>query len=184
MKKQQKTAFQEMIDLTEGVEAKIEDHFLTLQKGHLTSTASFRGFHAQIEGGKVVLSTPRFTKKQKRLINTFKAHVKNIFQGFHQKYRYKLQVSSVHFPMTVTFDKMKREVVIKNFLGERIPRVAKIFPDTDVKIEKDLVIIESHDKHAAGQSAANIEAATRITKRDRRVFQDGIWIVEKAGEAL
>jgi len=53
----------------------------------------------------------------------------------------------------------------------------------DGKIKKgDTIIIESFDKESAGQTAANFETATRIKKRDRRVFQDGIFIINKSGK--
>jgi len=39
--------------------------------------------------------------------------------------------------------------------------------------------VRSGNKYAAGQTAANLEQATRVRKKDRRVFQDGIFIVEK-----
>ena len=32
-----------------------------------------------------------------------------------------------------------------------------------------------------GQTAANIENATRVRKRDPRVFQDGIYLFERDG---
>jgi len=88
----------------------------------------------------------------------------------------------VHFPMNVSVDKTNHVLVINNFLGEKKERRAKILPNTDVKIEGDIVTVESPDIEAAGQTAANMEVTTHIRNRDRRVFQDGIWITEKPGE--
>ena len=53
-----------------------------------------------------------------------------------------------------------------------------------MKVKGQEIIVEGIDKEATGQTAANIEQATRITKWDRRVFQDGIYIVEKAGKPI
>ncbi|HOV66806.1 MAG TPA: 50S ribosomal protein L6, partial [Methanoregulaceae archaeon] len=44
----------------------------------------------------------------------------------------------------------------------------------------DAVTLSGIDKEKVGNSAANIEHATRIRNRDPRVFQDGIYIVERA----
>ena len=84
--------------------------------------------------------------------------------------------------MTVKVKGKKLE--IKNFLGEKVPRIADIVNDVDVKIEGDEIIITSANKEAAGQTAGNFEKATRITNRDRRIFQDGLWIIQKAGKEI
>jgi len=76
------------------------------------------------------------------------------------------------------------EIIIKNFLGEKIPRKAKILPNTSVEIKSNQIIVSSSNIEFAGQTAANIERATKIKKRDRRIFQDGIFIIEKPGEKL
>ena len=41
------------------------------------------------------------------------------------------------------------------------------------------VVVKGADREKVGQTAANIERACRIKKRDRRVFQDGVYIVSK-----
>jgi len=125
----------------------------------------------------IIIEKNSATKNDKKLIKTSLAHIKNIFSGLEKKFVYKLQICNVHFPMNV--ERRGEEIVIKNFLGEVKERKAKILPGIEVKVEKDIIIVSGHDKEKAGQTAANIETATRIKSRDRRVFQDGIFLIEK-----
>src|SRR3989344_672257 len=52
----------------------------------------------------------------------------------------------------------------------------------DVNIEGDIINVSCVDKEKAGKVASLIEGCTRITNRDRRVFQDGIYLVSKGEE--
>ena len=112
------------------------------------------------------------------MINTFKAHLIHMIVGSMEGHVYKLKICSGHFPMTVA---MKGDTLeVKNFLGEAHPRTLKIKQGADVKVNGEEIVVESPDKEIAGQTAADIEQLTRITNRDRRIFQDGIYIVEKS----
>ena len=71
------------------------------------------------------------------------------------------------------------EFVIENFLGESSPRRARIVGDTKVNVKGDSVVLSGNDIEAVTQSCANIELATRIKGYDPRVFQDGIYRVER-----
>ena len=105
------------------------------------------------------------------------AHIKNMITGVTKGFTYKLKIVFTHFPVQVTVEGDK--VVIRNFLGERAPRVAKIMPGVKVEVTKEDVIVKGIDIEAVGQTAANIEQATRIKEKDLRVFLDGIYIYEK-----
>tara|TARA_Y100000310_G_scaffold291519_1_gene319532 strand:- start:336 stop:590 length:255 start_codon:yes stop_codon:yes gene_type:complete len=76
------------------------------------------------------------------------------------------------------------KVVIKSFLGETTERVARIMPGAEVEVKGSQITVKSHDIEAAGQTAANLEKATRLTGRDRRIFQDGIYITSKCGRKI
>ncbi len=71
--------------------------------------------------------------------------------------------------------------MVYNFLGEKSPRKTNILGDTKVEIKADEIIVSGISKEDTGQTAANLETLTKISARDRRVFQDGIYI-EKKGE--
>ena len=55
-------------------------------------------------------------------------------------------------------------------------------PECEVKVVGDEIIVTGLNKELVGQTAANIELATRVKKRDIRIFQDGIWIIKKPGK--
>ncbi|MBT3324343.1 50S ribosomal protein L6 [archaeon] len=173
-----------VVEVPEGVEVNIVDREIQVKKGSLEvkRVLYFPTVEIKKEGNNIVLEPKRFTKKEKKIINTYKVHILNMVIGVQEPYTYKVKICASHFPMTVKVKGKKLE--IKNFLGEKVPRIADIVNDVDVKIEGDEIIITSANKEAAGQTAGNFEKATRITNRDRRIFQDGLWIIQKAGKEI
>ena len=131
----------------------------------------------RLEGNKLIIEKGNSNKNDKKLINSLVSHIKNALHGLDKKYEYNLQICSIHFPMNVKVEKNK--LIIKNFFGERKDRIVEINPKVSIKLENDIIKLESPDKELAGQEASRLEAVTRITTRDRRVFQDGIWIIKK-----
>ena len=115
--------------------------------------------------------------KTRALLGTFKAHINNMFSGLNEPFVYKLKVCSVHFPMNV--QAKGNEIVINNFLGGKKPKIVKIPTGAEVNVDGDIIAIKSIDKELAGIAATRIEQATRLTGKDRRIFQDGIFITEK-----
>lgn len=174
----------EEVEIPEGVEVTVENNVVKVKgpKGELQRELKYPGVQIFTEDGKVVVYKEFPRKRDIAIARTFKAHIANMIKGVTEGFTYKLKVVYSHFPVTVKVQ--GNEVVIENFLGEKNPRRAKILPGVTVKVMGQEVIVEGIDKEAVGQTAANIEQATRITKWDRRVFQDGIYIVEKAGKPI
>jgi len=174
----------EVIEFPEGSAELIDGKIKISGKEGAIMERIIPGLFPKIDGKKITIEVKKSTKNEKKLLKSFAAHIKKAIKGVNKKYIYKMQICFVHFPVTVTYDSSKRELTIKNFLGETKPRVARILPNVDLKIEGDKIILESIDKDAVGQSAANIEITTKIRSRDRRIFQDGIWITEKDGKSI
>ena len=82
-----------------------------------------------------------------------------------------------HFPITVKT--MGKQILVENFVGERSPRVADIVGDTKVTVEGDDVIVKGVSLEDVGQTAANVELATKIRRKDQRIFLDGLYIYHK-----
>lgn len=174
------------IEIPEGIELEIlksKPFTCTINvkynKKEVTKNFFLRKLEIRKEEGKVIIEAEKATKREKKLLGTIVGKINNMIKGVKEGFTYKLQIASSHFPMKVEIDKNNNMFIVKNFLGERIPRKAVILPNVDVKVENDVIIVHSIDKEAAGQTAANIEATTKVKARDRRVFQDGIYLVEK-----
>lgn len=167
------------IEIPEGVDISLEGStiFIKGQEGENKKEFNTKGFSIKLNDKEICLNSKKATKTEKKLLNTAAAHIRNMILGVQNKFKYELKVCFSHFPITV--DIQGNEATIKNFLGEKIPRKCKIIEGTEVKIDKQNIIVTSRDKELAGQTAANFEKATKVRNRDRRVFQDGIFIIFK-----
>ena len=129
------------------------------------------------EDNNIFLSADSKKRKIKAMIGTMVSHINNMFDGVKEGYMAKLKIVYMHFPFTVKVS--GKEVSVNNFLGEKTPRKAKIIGDCKVEVKEDEVIVSGISKDDVGQTSAQIERATRIKQRDRRVFQDGCFITKK-----
>jgi large subunit ribosomal protein L6 len=98
--------------------------------------------------------------------------------GVKKGFTYKLKIVFSHFPISV---KLKdKTILIENFTGERTPRKAKIIGNVQVKIQSEDVIIQGINLEEVSQTAANIEQATKVRRKDPRIFLDGLYVYERA----
>ena len=172
------------IEIPDGIEVEINETLVKTKgkAGEVVKKLFNPNINISKEDKKIVLKALKSTKREQKLVNSFKAHIKNMLQGANETYKYKLKICSGHFPMNVSVK--DSEFIVKNFFGEKIPRILKIKEGTTVKVEGDIVVVESPNKEFAGQVAADIEQLVRRTKYDTRIFQDGIWIFEKFGKEI
>lgn len=171
----------EEIEIPQNIEieiSKIGEIKINGPKGKTSKILKYPRIKITKKENKIII-TSTGSRNELKLINTFKSHIYNLIKGVIEGYVYELKICSGHFPITV--EKKDGILLIKNFLGERVPRKAKILPEVNIEIKGDNIILESVSKESAGETASNIERATRITKRDRRRFQDGIFLTKKAG---
>ncbi len=182
MKDALKTGLEEEIEIAEGVKGELKEGVLKIEGKQGTVSRSFRNPRIKIEivENKIKLRAKRVTKREKKLIGSLGSHIKNMIRGASEGYIYKLKICSGHFPMNVSIS--GKELIVKNFLGEKIPRKLKLKEGVKAKVEGDIITIESPDKELAGQVAADIEQLTRITNKDLRIFQDGCYIISKGGK--
>ena len=170
---------QTAVQMPEGVSANLTGRMLTV-KGKLgEARKNFDKINVGIavDGNRVVFTPFSGKKKDNVIINTVSSIVKNMVTGVTRGFTYKVKVVYAHFPITV---KTKgKQILVENFVGERSPRIAEIVGDSRVTVEGDDVIVKGVSLEDVGQTAANIELATKIKRKDQRVFLDGLYIYHK-----
>jgi len=167
------------IKMNEEINARLDGSLLTLKgpKGETNRKFDDKIIKIEHKDGSIILKAPKFSKMNKKRIKSYAAHIRNMARGCMEPYKYTLKICSGHFPMNVSVSNV--QFTVKNFLGEKVPRTLKLKAGARVKVEGNLVVVESSSKEIAGQVSADIEQLTRRTGYDGRIFQDGIWIVTK-----
>lgn len=172
------------IEIPSDVNVKVEGRTIVLTKSgkELRRNVSNPDVSIAAADNKIMLSFRKNNKRTRAMINSLQAHIQNMLAGFKEDFVYEMEICNVHFPMTVKVE--GNLLVINNFLGEKVKRIAKILPSVTLEIKGSHIVLSSHDLEAVSQTAANIEKATNVPKRDRRVFQDGIFMISKAGRSI
>mgnify|MGYP002832308145 CR=1 FL=1 len=165
--------------MPEGTELEIKDSEITMKANGKENSRVFKTkgiSFKKTDKGLEVEATPAKRSMNARL-KTIVGHLQNMAKGLQEEYEYNLTIVFSHFPMSVN---VKGDVLeINNFAGEKKPRFSKILSGTTVTIKGKDVVVKGIDKETVGQTAANMESATKVKNRDRRIFQDGIFIVSK-----
>ena len=132
----------------------------------------------EINDNKILLRKTGERKKHQAILNTAKSLIQTLCIGVVDGFTIKMKIVYSHFPITVDVDGKK--ILVKNFQGERAPRISMIKGDTDVVVKKDDVIVTGPVLADVSQTAANIQTNSKVKNKDHRVFLDGIYRYSKS----
>lgn len=171
--------FKKIVSIPPNVTVSYENNILRVKgpKGELTRNFYYPGIEISVGENEVDVDTMSLKRQYKSMVGTYASHISNMITGVTNGFEYKMAIVYSHFPMQTKVD--GKRFVISNFLGEKTERVAKIVGDTNVKISGNTVTVSGINKEEVGQTTANIEQRCKIKRFDPRVFQDGIYVVEK-----
>lgn len=167
------------IEMPEGITANMDGDLLIIKGplGECRKDFSKIKIKLSCKENKVEVQSLSKKKLYVSIVNTTRSLIKNMINGVTKGFTYKLKIVYAHFPISVSVK--DKNVVIENYFGERAPRIAKIVGDCKVKTKDDDVLVEGISLEDVGQTAANIEQATKVKRKDQRVFLDGIYVYEK-----
>ena len=164
----------------EGVEVSVSDRVITVRgpKGTLTRDFSNAPVTIKLNGDEISIETSWPRKKEASLVGTIYSHIKNMMTGTLKGFTYKVKVIFAHFPVTVSVK--GDNILIENFTGERSARIARIEGDTKVTVKGEDIIVQGISLEDVAQTAANLEQATKVKRKDPRIFLDGLFIFERS----
>ena len=174
----------EQVEIPEGIEVSLDGGIVSVKgpQGEIKRKFNMEKLQFHREHNQISLGCKKATKNEKKRINALISHLKNMVDGVSKKFEYQLKICYSHFPITAEIK--GKEIIVKNFLGERANRRINLLDGAEVEVDKEMITVRSANKETAGQMSANIEKVTKVNKRDRRVFQDGIFIINKAGKEI
>jgi large subunit ribosomal protein L6 len=172
------------IELKDGATASVNGRIVTVKgkRGELSREVKSLTIVPSVQGSNIVLKAADGNKRDKRMIFAMSAHIRNMVIGVTEGHKVVLKVCASHFPMNITIS--GRDFTVKNFFGEKVPRSLKLKEGVEVKLDGQMINVEGPDIEKVGQTAASIEQLCRITNRDKRIFQDGIYIINKYGQEI
>ena len=167
------------IQVPEGVAISIENRKVIVKgaKATLTRDFSYASVSLEANGQTVRIWAEWPRKKEAALVGTIYSHIQNMISGASKGFSYKLKIVFSHFPISVKVQ--GKTVLIENFTGERRARRVKMLGDVQVKVQSEDIIVQGLNLEDVSQTAANIEQATKVKKKDPRVFLDGIYVYER-----
>lgn len=173
------TIVENSVEIPDDVSLKLEGKKVTVsgERGEVARDFHHTRLDLEKDGSSLRIWAVNPKKREASLVNTVTTHVNNMIKGVTEGFTYRLKIVFVHFPMTVRVQ--GRRVVIQNFIGERKPREAKIVGGAEVRVEGEDVIVEGVDIEEVAQTAANIQQAMKIRRKDLRKFLDGIYVYSK-----
>src|SRR3989344_3401715 len=178
-----KENIEESIIIPEDVEAAADGNRISVKgkNGEIQKIFLHNKIKIRKDGHELILNIGKSDRRDKAVFYTFKAHINNMIKGVREGHQYRLKICYSHFPINV--EVKGEQVLIKNFLGEKVPRKTKLMQGVNAKVDGEHIILNGIDIEKVGQSAANIESVCNIKHRDRRVFQDGCFIIMRGNKA-
>jgi large subunit ribosomal protein L6 len=167
------------VEIPEGVAVKLEGRTLMVSgpRGEFRKGLRASPVRVEISGGTATFSSENERRKVKAHAGTWAAHLRNMITGVTRGWEARLKIVYSHFPMKFSVEEDR--VRIGNFLGERKDRTVRVKGDVRVELQKDVVVVTGNDREEVGEAAALLEQAAKVRGYDKRVFQDGIHLIQK-----
>jgi hypothetical protein len=98
---------------------------------------------------------------------------------YRRRERFHLQTQNRILTLSNNGKNPRKHGIIENFTGERRSRNVKVVGNVKVTIQPEDILVQGTNLEEVSQTAAKIEQATRVRRKDPRVFLDGLYVFER-----
>lgn len=173
----------ELVKIPEQCEVEINKKIITIKgpKATLVRDMSHLILYFDLFEDNIRISLWNGNSRERAKLITAASILKNAINGVMIGYSYTLKVVNKHFPMSIDINKNGKEVVVKNFLGQKATRTFKMLGQSVAKLggDKDFLIIEGPSLEEVSQFAGAIQEDCQVKTFDSRTFLDGIYFIKK-----
>ena len=178
---------QRELAIPEGVDVTLKARKITVKGPRGTLSRDFThlpriDLHHDKENNQIVATMFFSSKKRLAVLRTVCSHMSNLFDGVTKGFRYKMRAVYAHFPVNMNIPAKGEKIEIRNFLGEKRPRIVNMLEGVTIKRDKDVkdqYILEGNDIENVSRSCSLIYTACLVKKKDIRKFLDGMYVSEK-----
>lgn len=165
-----------MVSIPKGVNATVSGKKVSMKgpKGSVEREFKVKGLVLKLDGSEITVAKEEGSKLSFAVMISVAAHIANMAIGASEGYEKKMTIVYAHFPISVEVKGDK--LLIKNFIGEKKPREARIIGATKIVSKGADVTVSGPSKEDVGQTVSNIRTCVKIRNRDPRVFQDGLYV--------
>ena len=156
------------IQIPDDVEVSIDGRKVTVKgtKGTLIRDFSYAPVSIERQDKTVRIWAEWPRKRESSLVGTIHSHIQNMITGVRKGFTYKLKIVFSHFPVSVKTK--EKNLLIENFTGERNPRKVKTIGNVQIKVQSEDIIVQGLNLEEVAQTAANIEQATKVKRKEDR----------------
>lgn len=166
------------VAIPEGTNVEVDGEVVRVKGPLGENTRKFDGSLLSVakEGNKITVSATQnkvLRKKAEVSVNSMVKEISNDVNGVNKYFEEQMETVFLHFP--IIMEAKGDTFTIKNIFGERKPRTARIVGSTKIEVKDKNVRIYGTSRDDVSQTAANIRMACKVTNKDVRVFQDGVY---------
>eukprot|EP01134_Creolimax_fragrantissima_P007168 CFRG7168T1 len=173
----------QVITIPEGVTCVVKSRVATVEGPRGKLVKNFK--HLNVDVRKIKSDQIRVDvwfagRKDLACVRTVCSHIENMITGVTKGFKYHMRYVYAHFPINVNIESNKRDVEVRNFLGEKVVRKITCAEGVEANFEgKDEISVQGNDIEKVSMAAALIQQSTTVKKKDIRKFLDGIYVSKK-----